>query len=85
MARKTLLFDRHVALGGRMVEFAGWILPVQYPLGPNVEHQRVRQAAGLFDIDHMGQVTVSGPDALSFLNRVMTADVARFKVGMRKK
>lgn len=81
MATKTLLYERHVALGGRMVEFAGWLLPVQYPTGPNAEHQSVRQAAGLFDIDHMGQVLVSGPDALGFLNRVMTADVSRFAVG----
>lgn len=81
MATKTLLYDRHVALGGRMVEFAGWLLPVQYPPGPNAEHQQVRQAAGLFDIDHMGQVIVSGPDALPFLNRVMTADVSRFAIG----
>jgi aminomethyltransferase len=64
-----------------MVEFAGWVLPVHYPLGPNGEHQRVRQAAGLFDIDHMGQVVVSGPDALPFLDRVMSADVSRFEVG----
>ncbi len=81
MATRTLLYDRHVALGGRMVEFAGWMLPVQYPPGPNAEHQQVRQAAGLFDIDHMGQVVVSGPDALTFLNRVMTADVSRFGIG----
>jgi aminomethyltransferase len=81
MAKKTMLYDRHVALGGRMVEFADWLLPVQYPSGPKEEHRRVRQAAGLFDIDHMGQVVVSGPDALPFLQQVMTADVATFAVG----
>ena len=81
MANKTALYDRHVALGARMVDFAGWLLPVQYPTGPKVEHRRVREAAGLFDIDHMGQITVSGPDALPYLQSVMTADVARFALG----
>ncbi len=81
MIRKTVLYERHVALGGRMVEFAGWVLPVQYPTGPKEEHKRVREAAGLFDIDHMGQVIVSGPDALAYLQRVMTADVGTFEPG----
>ncbi|MHB0856064.1 MAG: glycine cleavage system aminomethyltransferase GcvT [Anaerolineae bacterium] len=81
MAKKTALYDRHVALGGRMIEFAGWTLPVQYQTGPKEEHLRVRQTAGLFDIDHMGQVVVSGPDALPFLQAVMTADVAGFGPG----
>ena len=81
MVRKTALYDRHVALGGRMVEFAGWLLPVQYPTGPKEEHRRVREAAGLFDIDHMGQLTVRGPDALPYLQHLMTADVSAFGVG----
>jgi aminomethyltransferase len=81
MARKTRLYSRHVALGGRMVEFAGWLLPVQYPTGPKAEHLRVREAAGLFDIDHMGQIVVRGPDALAFLQHVMTADVAAIEPG----
>ncbi len=81
MSRKTMLYERHVALGGRMVEFAGWELPVQYPTGPLAEHKAVREAAGLFDIDHMGQVVISGPDALPFLQQVMTADVSAFPLG----
>jgi len=81
MPKKTALYDRHVALGARMIEFAGWLLPVQYPTGPKEEHLRVRQAAGLFDIDHMGQVIVSGPEALPFLQQIMTADVAAIPVG----
>ncbi len=81
MSRKTMLYERHVALGGRMVAFAGWELPVQYPTGPLAEHKAVREAAGLFDIDHMGQVVISGPDALPFLQQVMTADVSAFPVG----
>ena len=72
---RTRLYDTHVALGGRMVAFAGWELPVQYPTGPLAEHHAVRQAAGLFDIDHMGQFEVRGPDALPFLQQVQVFDV----------
>ena len=81
MSAKTKLFERHVALDGRMVEFAGWLLPVQYAPGPKAEHLRVREAAGLFDIDHMGQVVISGPDATHFLQSIMTADVSALSVG----
>jgi len=81
MPRKTALYDRHVALGARIVEFAGWLLPVQYPTGPKEEHNRVRTAAGLFDIDHMGQIEVRGPDALAWLQQMVTADVSRLEVG----
>ena len=81
MAKQTELYARHVALGGRMVEFAGWILPVQYPTGPLEEHRTVRQAAGLFDIDHMGQLVVRGPEALPYLQRVVTMDVAQMALG----
>jgi aminomethyltransferase len=74
---RTALYDSHLALGGRMVEFAGWELPVQYPTGPTVEHHAVRKAAGLFDIDHMGQIEVRGPDAETFLQRIQTWDISR--------
>jgi aminomethyltransferase len=74
---RTALFDAHVALGGRMVEFAGWELPVQYPSGPTAEHHAVRTAAGLFDIDHMGQFEVRGPDAEAFLQLIQTWDISR--------
>ena len=81
MARKTALYDRHVQLGARMVDFAGWVLPVQYPTGPIAEHRAVRADAGLFDIDHMGQVMIEGREALPFLQAVMTADVSRLALG----
>lgn len=68
--QKTPLYDTHLALGGRMVEFAGWALPVQYPAGPLAEHQAVRNAAGLFDIDHMGQIELTGTDADVFLQYI---------------
>lgn len=72
---QTPLYDQHIALGGRMVDFAGWALPVQYPTGPLAEHQAVRNAAGLFDIDHMGQFELSGPDADIFLQYVQVWDI----------
>jgi len=81
MARKTELYARHEALGGRMIDFAGWLLPVQYPTGPIEEHHTVRRAAGLFDIDHMAQLVVTGPDALAYLQRLVTMDVSRMAMG----
>ncbi len=81
MSKKTELYSRHVELGGRMVDFAGWVLPVQYPTGPLEEHHTVRRAAGLFDIDHMGQLVVKGRDALAYLQRIATTDVSRMAMG----
>jgi len=71
---RTPLYDTHVSLGARMVPFAGWEMPVQYS-GALEEHEAVRTAAGLFDIDHMGQIIVEGPDAFKFLQRTVTSDV----------
>jgi len=79
--KRTALYETHLALGARMVPFAGWEMPVQYPAGPLEEHKAVRTAAGLFDIDHMGQVSVSGPDAVRFLQRIQVADVRTMQVG----
>lgn len=73
--QKTNLNAWHVANGGRMVPFAGWEMPVQYPAGPIQEHHATRQAAGLFDIDHMGQVEVRGPEAEAFVNHMVSWDV----------
>ncbi len=74
--KRTPLFDTHVALGARMVEFGGWEMPVQYS-GILDEHHAVRNAAGLFDIDHMGQFEVTGKDALPFLQHLLTADISK--------
>jgi len=63
-----------------MVPFAGWEMPVQYPTGPIEEHHTTRRAAGLFDIDHMGQMDVRGPDAEAFVNRLVTYDVRRMQL-----
>lgn len=78
--RRTALYDTHVALGARMVEFAGYDMPVQYD-GILAEHQRVRQKVGLFDVSHMGEVRVTGRDALAAVNRLITNDLTRVKDG----
>lgn len=78
--KRTALYDWHVANGGRMVPFAGWEMPVQYPTGPIVEHNATRTAAGLFDIDHMGQMEVRGPEAEAFVNHLVTYDVSKMKL-----
>jgi len=75
--KQTRLYETHVAMGGRMVDFAGWALPVQYSSGPSVEHRAVRTAAGLFDIDHMGQFELTGPDADAYLQHIQVWDIDR--------
>lgn len=79
--RRTPLADVHRAAGARMVPFAGWDMPVQYTTGVLAEHRKVRESAGLFDLGHMGQVNVSGTDALTFLQRVTTNDVSKLEPG----
>ena len=78
---RTPLYDRHVALGGRMVDFGGWDLPQQYT-SIRDEHLAVRKAAGLFDVSHMGRFRVTGADAFDFLQRVVTNDLRRIKCGL---
>ena len=78
--KRTPLFDTHTALGARMVEFGGWEMPVLYS-GIAQEHHAVRQAAGLFDISHMGEFLFDGPDALKFLNQLLTNDLAKLEPG----
>jgi aminomethyltransferase len=79
--RTTPLDDRHVALGGKMVPFAGYSMPVQYPTGIVREHQAVRTAAGLFDVSHMGEFEVRGPQALDLVQHLLTNDASRLEVG----
>jgi aminomethyltransferase len=80
MAKRTPLHDVHVQSGARMVEFAGWDMPVQYA-GLLDEHEAVRTRAGLFDVSHMGEVVFRGPKALSALNHVFTNDLSRVADG----
>ena len=79
--RRTPLYDLHVALGARMVEFAGWQMPVQYPNGIIAEHQHTRSKASLFDVSHMGQVAISGTDRVAELERLVPADIAGIQSG----
>jgi aminomethyltransferase len=80
MLKRTPLFAAHQKLGARLVEFGGWEMPVQYTSIMD-EHQAVRTAAGVFDISHMGEVLLSGPDAERFLNHVLTNDIRKLAVG----
>jgi len=77
---RTPLFERHVAAGARIVPFAGWEMPVQYA-GVAGEHRAVREAVGVFDVSHMGQVESTGPGARAFLQRVLSNDVSRIAPG----
>jgi aminomethyltransferase len=78
--RRTALFDRHVAAGAKLMEFAGWEMPVQYD-GVRAEHMAVRENVGVFDVSHMGEIETAGPDALALLQRLLSNDVARVPVG----
>jgi aminomethyltransferase len=78
--RRTPLFDRHVAAGAKLVDFAGWEMPVQYE-GVRQEHLAVRSGCGVFDVSHMGEIETSGPGAQAFLQRVLSNDVAKLEVG----
>ncbi len=78
--KRTPLRDFHAARGGRLVDFAGWEMPVQYR-SILEEHKAVRRSAGLFDVSHMGEVDVKGPQALDFLERLVTNEVARLHPG----
>lgn len=76
MTKQTFLHDKHVALGARMVDFAGWDMPVQYS-SIIEEHKTVREAVGLFDVSHMGEVIVYGEDALPYLNKLVPQDLTK--------
>ena len=81
MEKKTPLYDTHVAEGGKIVPFAGYLLPVQYETGVVAEHMAVRTQCGLFDVSHMGEVTFSGPTALASLNHILTNDFTNMTDG----
>ncbi len=81
---KTPLNDLHVSLGARMVPFAGYSMPVQYPAGLMAEHHHTRTAAGLFDVSHMGQLRLVGPDAAAALESLMPVDVIDLPVGKQR-
>ncbi len=78
--KRTPLFAAHQRLGGKLIEFGGWEMPVQYSSIVD-EHLAVRRAAGIFDISHMGEICISGPSAEAFLNRSLTNDIRKIAVG----
>src|ERR1044071_5240109 len=80
MLQRTPFYDHHVKLGGKMVDFGGWEMPVQYST-ITLEHNAVRKAVGVFDISHMGQIFVWGKDAESYLQYLTTNDVRKATVG----
>src|SRR5688572_15100690 len=79
--KRTSLYDAHRALGGKMVPYAGWEMPVQYPTGILAEHHAVRTSAGVFDVSHMGEFEITGPDRNALVNRVTCNDVGALEPG----
>ena len=79
--RRTALYDAHRSLGAKMVPFAGWEMPVQYPSGILAEHHAVRTGTGVFDVSHMGEFEITGPDRNAFVNRVTCNDVSALEAG----
>ncbi|MEP3350985.1 MAG: glycine cleavage system aminomethyltransferase GcvT, partial [Marinomonas sp.] len=82
--KRTALYDQHLDSGARMVEFAGYEMPVQYPLGVMKEHLWVRENAGLFDVSHMGQVILKGENVKTALEQILPVDVLDLPVGMQR-
>ena len=81
MLKRTALFSAHQKLGAKLIDFGGWEMPVQYTSITD-EHLAVRNAAGIFDISHMGEVTVSGAAAVEFLNQLLTNDIKKLTPGL---
>ena len=82
-SKRTPIYEEHVALGGKMVDFCGYALPVQYS-GIIEEHLAVRNAAGVFDVSHMGRILIEGPNAAAFVQRITTNDISEMKQGQVK-
>ena len=78
--RKTPLYDVHIRSGGKVIDFSGWLLPVQYA-GILDEHRAVREKAGIFDVSHMGEVRITGPQALPLIQKLVTNDVSKLSSG----
>ena len=78
--KKTSLYDRHVSLNARFSPFAGFLMPIQYS-GIKKEHNAVRHNAGLFDVSHMGEFTISGKSALDFVQRMTINDASSLDIG----
>jgi aminomethyltransferase len=79
--KRTPLYDKHVALGAKVIDFGGWAMPVNYPSGIIDEHKTVRSAVGLFDVSHMGEVVFRGPRAAEAVQKLVTNDVGKLTDG----
>ncbi|MBM3898894.1 MAG: glycine cleavage system aminomethyltransferase GcvT, partial [Gemmatimonadetes bacterium] len=79
--KRTPFYDLHLAAGAKIVPFAGFEMPIQYPTGITAEHQAVRNACGVFDVSHMGEFIIRGPQAIDFVTYVTTNDVASLGIG----
>ena len=75
--KRTPLYAEHEKAGAKLIPFAGYIMPVQYPAGIVAEHTAVRTSCGLFDVSHMGQVVTEGPQAAALLQHLLSNDVGR--------
>lgn len=82
--KRTALYDQHILSGARMVEFAGYEMPVQYPLGVMKEHLWTRNNVGLFDVSHMGQVIIKGKEVKAALETILPVDVQGLALGMQR-
>jgi len=78
--KNTAFYDKHIALGAKMAPFAGYNMPISYS-GINDEHQSVRKNAGVFDVSHMGEFVLKGPDALDLIQRVTSNDASKLVPG----
>ncbi len=78
---KTSLYSKHIELRAKMVDFAGYKMPIQYPQGINLESKSVRQSVGLFDVSHMGQIYIKGENSLDFVNYITTNNVSKLSPG----
>ena len=81
MDKLTCLHDSHVALGAVMSPFAGFDMPIRYPAGIIAEHNAVRTKVGVFDVSHMGEIFIDGPDATRFVNHIFTNDITKAAAG----
>lgn len=77
--KRTPLYDAHVKAGGKIVEFGGWEMPIQYA-GIIDEHKRCRESAGIFDVSHMGEIDLQGPDAFKLINKLITNDASKLQL-----
>src|SRR4051794_7613360 len=75
------LHERHVALGAKFADFGGWSMPLEYPSGVVKEHTSVREAVGIFDVSHLGKITVVGPGAADYVNATLSNDLGRIHEG----